>query len=133
MDAVTPQEEYASMAPYGYGSYPRTEATQFNPEDIPEILERIHHNLQIIENKALRDFIAFAGNIDAKTLLSSVTVSAKSEEKTHHPDLEVRIKQKDEISTKIHFGLPKELLFSKEEFHKFKSKNDLKTKDLLEE
>ncbi|MGD2071910.1 MAG: hypothetical protein PVG65_00265 [Candidatus Thorarchaeota archaeon] len=133
MDAVAPQKDYASMAPYGYGSYPRTEATQFNPEDIPEILRRIRHNLQIIENKEIKSFIAFVENMDTKALLSNVPVSVESEEKIYLPNLEVRIKQKDEISTEVHFGLPKELLFNKEEFFKYKSKNDLKAKDWLEE
>jgi hypothetical protein len=112
------QKDFAGMAPYGYGSYPRTEATQFDPEDISSIVERISQNLKLLsENGEYADLISFLEIKDSKILLSNVKILDEEiveSEPLSYP--ESLIRQREEIPQKIHFGLPKELIREKEEF-----------------
>lgn len=120
------QKKFAGMTPYGYGSYPRTEATQFDPEDISDIVERISHDLKLLsENGEYADLISFLEIKDSKILLSNVKMldeEIMEAEPLSYP--ESRIKQRGEIQQKIHFGLPKELTREKEEFFNFEHEEE---------
>ncbi len=128
MTTLTLQRDVASMGPYGYGSYPRTEATQFNPENLSDILKNISRDLQLLKNKNYEDLIELEKSVGLDSLLSNVVTSTEPEEAEPLP-VEHHTSQREEIPQKIHFGLPRALTLEKEEFYGSKQKKDVS--DLL--
>ena len=96
ISAAAPQRKGIGMAPRGYGSYPRTEETQFSPDNFPQIVGEIFASRHIIP-EADETFRLFSERFGTKTQekLVSKTIEIESENVVYEADSKGYEKPKD--------------------------------------